>query len=99
MAAITLVTRLEGHADRVWDLAWQPAGDLLASCSGDQSIRIWTTVQGDWSCAKSLEGPQRGTIRSRKKCFPASSCAWLCGFLCLFSFLYASNSLIRLMML
>eukprot|EP00730_Choanoeca_flexa_P014221 TRINITY_DN6138_c0_g1_i1.p1 TRINITY_DN6138_c0_g1~~TRINITY_DN6138_c0_g1_i1.p1 ORF type:complete len:344 (+),score=66.55 TRINITY_DN6138_c0_g1_i1:134-1165(+) len=64
MAAITLVTRLEGHADRVWDLAWQPAGDLLASCSGDQSIRIWTTVQGDWSCAKSLEGPQRGTIRS-----------------------------------
>eukprot|EP00045_Choanoeca_perplexa_P007157 m.63172 g.63172 ORF g.63172 m.63172 type:complete len:362 (-) comp13958_c0_seq8:215-1300(-) len=53
-----------GHGDRVWDLAWQPSGDMLASCSGDESIRIWHHNNGDWACAMSLEGPQKGTIRS-----------------------------------
>lgn len=33
---------LEGHADRVWAVAWNPAQPLLASCSGDKSIRLWS---------------------------------------------------------
>jgi WD40 repeat protein len=32
---------LEGHADRVWHLAWSPTGDTLASCSSDKTVRIW----------------------------------------------------------
>jgi len=33
---------LEGHADRVWAVAWNPVQPLLASCSGDRSIRLWS---------------------------------------------------------
>ncbi|KAM0021513.1 putative transcription factor WD40-like family [Helianthus debilis subsp. tardiflorus] len=41
------VQRLEGHTDRVWSLAWNPATGadgvpaVLASCSGDKTVRIW----------------------------------------------------------
>lgn len=44
---LTEVQRLEGHTDRVWGLAWNPATGadgvpaVLASCSGDKTIRIW----------------------------------------------------------
>jgi hypothetical protein len=32
-------TKTKGHSDRVWHLAWSPSGNLLASCSGDKTIR------------------------------------------------------------
>ncbi|NXS94568.1 STRN4 protein, partial [Jacana jacana] len=32
---------LEGHGDAVWGLAFNPAGDRLASCSADGTLRIW----------------------------------------------------------
>jgi len=32
---------LQGHNERVWGIAWSPTGNLLASCSGDKTIRIW----------------------------------------------------------
>lgn len=31
---------LEGHDERVWDVAWNPTEPLLASCSQDKTIRI-----------------------------------------------------------
>ncbi|KAF2618241.1 hypothetical protein F2Q68_00038756 [Brassica cretica] len=35
--------KLEGHTDRVWNVSWNPVGTLpiLASCSGDNTVRIW----------------------------------------------------------
>lgn len=50
--------RLEGHTDRVWSLAWNPAagGDgapaVLASCSGDKTVRIWrqNLAADSWDC-------------------------------------------------
>lgn len=36
-------TVLTGHTDRVWCVRWAPSGKALASCSGDHTIRIWTT--------------------------------------------------------
>lgn len=49
--------RLTGHADRVWALAWNPApgpgsGPVLASCSGDKTVRIWKRApDGAWQCS------------------------------------------------
>jgi cytosolic iron-sulfur protein assembly protein CIAO1 len=40
--AIEPIAALEGHADRVWAVAWNPVQPLLASCSGDKSIRLWS---------------------------------------------------------
>ena len=38
---LLLVQELRGHDDRVWSASWSPKGDLLASCSGDKTVRIW----------------------------------------------------------
>lgn len=49
--------RLTGHGDRVWALAWNPApgpgsGPVLASCSGDKTVRIWKRApDGAWQCS------------------------------------------------
>lgn len=36
------IAALEGHADRVWAVTWNPVQPILASCSGDKSIRLWS---------------------------------------------------------
>ena len=50
--------KLEGHTDRVWSLAWNPATGVggiplvFASCSGDKTVRIWeqNPSSGSWNC-------------------------------------------------
>jgi WD40 repeat protein len=42
-SCFTHVATLEGHTDRVWDVSWSPAGDQLASCSGDSTVRLVRT--------------------------------------------------------
>ncbi|EHA8588110.1 putative protein CIA1 [Cocos nucifera] len=66
--------RLEGHTDRVWSLAWNPATGvcgipaMLASCSGDKSVRIWQQgPSGSWDCSAVLEDTHTRAVRS---------CAW-----------------------
>ena len=52
--------RLAGHADRVWALAWNPAGagPVLASCGGDKTVRIWKRApDGAWRCSVSRQAP------------------------------------------
>ena len=41
-------------------MAWHPTRELLASCSYDDSIRLWVCDEGDWVCAAVLEGGRRG---------------------------------------
>jgi WD40 repeat protein len=50
--SLRLVQELEGHTDRVWGVAWSPNGALLASCSGDKSLRIWEKdpASPTWTC-------------------------------------------------
>ncbi|OEL20522.1 Protein CIA1 [Dichanthelium oligosanthes] len=73
--------RLAAHTDRVWALAWNPApgpGPVLASCSGDKTVRIWKRApDGAWHCSVGnanlpllpdvLEDTHNRTVRS---------CAW-----------------------
>ena len=41
MAKMEEVCLLEAHEEMAWDVAWNPSGTLLASCSGDKTIRLW----------------------------------------------------------
>jgi transducin (beta)-like 1 len=40
------VTTLRGHTSEVFICAWSPAGDVLASGSGDATARMWTVPAG-----------------------------------------------------
>ncbi|GMN39477.1 hypothetical protein TIFTF001_008698 [Ficus carica] len=69
------VQKLEGHTDRVWSLAWNPATgvagipSVFASCSGDKTVRIWeqSHPSTSWECKAVLEETHTRTVRS---------CAW-----------------------
>ncbi|XP_042389082.1 protein CIA1-like [Zingiber officinale] len=66
------IQKLEGHSDRVWSLAWNPvtggSSGMLASCSGDKTVRIWQKgPSGSWECSAVLEDTHTRTVRS---------CAW-----------------------
>jgi len=68
---LQLVATLSGHKDRVWSVAWHPSGNLLASSSGDKTIRLWQRsngsgggdVKSSWTCIAVLEGSQTRTVR------------------------------------
>lgn len=57
---LKLVQKLEGHSERCWSVAWSPDGNLISSCGGDRSIRIWSKEArtGDWHCCAILEVPR-----------------------------------------
>ncbi|GAA5838595.1 hypothetical protein JCM3766R1_006023 [Sporobolomyces carnicolor] len=42
MTRISLVQSLAGHQDRAWSLDWSPSEPLLASCSTDKSVRLYS---------------------------------------------------------
>lgn len=64
---LQLLAELRGHTDRVWCATWSPsgmrcatasthqfiAGKLLATSSGDKSIRMWTKLNDLWTCIQS----------------------------------------------
>lgn len=57
-----------GHQDRVWQASWHPTKTLLATCSGDKTVRLWKPASHDnfseWHCVETLEGAHKRTIRS-----------------------------------
>ncbi|KAK9122788.1 hypothetical protein Sjap_012390 [Stephania japonica] len=67
------IQRLEGHSDRVWSIAWNPVAGasgvpaMLASCSGDKTVRVWRESGRDWDCVAVLDEQHTRTVRS---------CAW-----------------------
>jgi WD40 repeat protein len=41
-----VLTRLHGHSGTVESIAFSPDGRLLASCSVDETIRLWDVADG-----------------------------------------------------
>lgn len=44
----------------VKSIAWHPSRELLASCSYDNSIKLWANDEADWVCVQTLEGEGEG---------------------------------------
>ncbi|MEH2229387.1 MAG: NB-ARC domain-containing protein [Nostoc sp.] len=54
---------LRGHSHRVWTIAFSPDGQLLASGSDDQTIRLWNAQDG--TCLAVLQGHTGGVTSVR----------------------------------
>lgn len=64
--SITLAATLQGHTDRAWCVAWEPHGRFLATCSSDQTARLWApsnAAGGAWVTVVELEGVHNRTVR------------------------------------
>ncbi|KAF9585393.1 hypothetical protein BGW38_002596 [Lunasporangiospora selenospora] len=68
MPRLEQLAELQGHEDRVWCAAWHPTKPILATCSGDKTVRIWQATNAQdptqWQCTGILEGAHKRTIRS-----------------------------------
>lgn len=61
---LELIQTLFGHSDRIWTLAWNPEGTILASSGGDKSIRLWAKdANGKWNCVSILSESHSKSIR------------------------------------
>lgn len=61
---LKLLQTLTGHADRIWTLAWNPSGTILASSGADKSIRLWAKDATDkWNCVSILTESHSKSIR------------------------------------
>jgi WD40 repeat protein len=51
MPQIQLVAEVAGHADPAWSVAFNPARPLLASCSTDKTVRLYSYTLDDSTSA------------------------------------------------
>jgi U3 small nucleolar RNA-associated protein 13 len=61
--ALSVAATLKGHKRAVWSLEFSPVDQVLASSSGDNTIRIWSL--SDYSCLKTFEGHANSVLKVR----------------------------------
>eukprot|EP00347_Sterkiella_histriomuscorum_P020000 403339480 len=64
--ALQELSTLEAHDDRIWCLAWNPQGSLIASCSSDKLIKVWSydSVTNKLTLKCQLSDGHKRTIRN-----------------------------------
>lgn len=60
---LKLSQSIVAHNDRVWTLAWNPNGNLLASSGADKLIHIWSLKDNEWTCSYTLTKTHSKSIR------------------------------------
>ncbi|KAK9729843.1 WD domain, G-beta repeat [Popillia japonica] len=63
MGKLEHIQTLTKHVGRVWNVAWHPKGEHLASCGEDKTIRIWAKEGSKWVCKAILTDGHKRTIR------------------------------------
>lgn len=63
MCTLECLHELKGHSEKVWDVKWNPDGNLLASSGSDRSISIWGKQDGKFACKALLQDGHQRTIR------------------------------------
>jgi len=58
------IESIDKHQERVWSVAWNPKGNLFASCGGDKNIKIWGQEGERWVCKSTLSDQHKRTVRS-----------------------------------
>jgi WD40 repeat protein len=78
LAAGPLAHVQSGHTQDVKAVAWHPGGELLASASYDDTVRLWTFDGDEWGCSQTLGGalrPQGGSAaQARRQAHTAHAC-------------------------
>lgn len=52
---------LRGHKRGVWSIQFSPVDQVLASASGDATVRVWSLA--DHSCIRSFEGHTNSVLK------------------------------------
>ncbi|CAF1185164.1 unnamed protein product, partial [Didymodactylos carnosus] len=64
MSQLQEIVCIQAHEDRIWCVAWNPSGTMLASCGSDRLIKLWGK-QGEqtWVCRTTIEDGHSRSIR------------------------------------
>ncbi|KAL8283412.1 hypothetical protein RQP46_005822 [Phenoliferia psychrophenolica] len=61
IASLEPVGTFKGHKRGVWSVKFSPVDQVLATASGDRTVKLWSL--GDFSCLKTFEGHSNSVLR------------------------------------